>query len=320
MSQRELQPILDAVRLASTLCRRVQTSEAGAQSKSDASPVTIADYGAQALLCRAIAHHYPGEGVLAEEGVEAFEELVPAEERALVVGLVGELLGERVTERDFVRWLGHGREVRSARTWAIDPVDGTRGFVSGRAYAVCAGLLREGQPVGAVIGVPVSPLEAGGTLFFTEGGRAWAEPLAGGQARELRVSEREAPSEVRRVESVERGSHAPAFLASLWEALGLKGAPVESYDGMVKYGLVAAGAAELFVRGPRAEGKHPHMAWDHAAGTALVLAAGGRVTGLEGEPVDFTRGRELPNAGIIVSNVRLHARVLEAVRTLRPPA
>jgi 3'(2'), 5'-bisphosphate nucleotidase len=316
MSQRELQPILDAVRLASELCRRVQASDAGARSKSDASPVTIADYGAQALLCRALARHYPGDAVLAEEGVEAFEELVPPAERALVVRLVGGLLGERVTEADFVRWLGHGRGGGSSRTWAIDPVDGTRGFVSGRAYAVCAGLLLEGQPVGAVIGVPVSPLEAGGTLFFTEGGRAWAEPLEGGQARALRVSEREAPDEVRIVESVERGSQAPAFLAALWEEMGLKGAPVEHYDGMVKYGLVAAGEAELFVRGPR-EGGNRHMVWDHVAGTALVLAAGGRVTGLEGEPVDFSRGRELPNAGLLVSNVRLHARALAAVRMLR---
>jgi len=318
MSQRELQPILDAVRLASELCRRVQATEAGARSKSDASPVTIADYGAQALLCRALAVHAPGDAVLAEEGVEAFEELVPPAERALIVRLVGELLGERVTESDFVRWLGHGRGVDAARTWAIDPVDGTRGFVSGRAYAVCAGLLHEGRPVGGVIGVPVSPLEEGGTLFFTDGGRAWAEPLAGGAARELHVSEREAPAEVRIVESVEPGSQSPAFLAALWEGMGLKGGPVEHYDGMVKYGLVAAGAAELFVRGPRGAGRYPHMVWDHVAGTALVLAAGGRVTGLGGEPVDFSRGRELPNAGLIVSNVRLHAKVLEAVRKLRP--
>ena len=83
---------------------------------------------------------------------------------------------------------------------------------------------------------------------------------------------------------------------------------------MVKYALVAAGAAELFIRGPRDILKNPHKLWDHVAGTALVRAAGGQVTGLDGRPVDFTQGAELRGTlGLIASNGRIHSRLVEVV-------
>jgi 3'(2'), 5'-bisphosphate nucleotidase len=308
------QPIIEAVRLACELCRRVRDSNAGYQSKSDASPVTLADYGAQALLCRALLRHAPGDAVVAEEGADTFEQTVGPEEGAWLLGLVGGLLGERVTREELVRWLGHGRGARTARTWVIDPIDGTLGFVNGRAYAVCVGVLRDGEPAEGLIGVPVSPLDAGGTLFFTQGGKAYAEPLAGGAARELRVSERERPETLRLVESVAESPDSRRFAERMRARAGLADVPAEAYDGMVKYALVAAGAADLFVRSPR--GRSPHKIWDHVAGTALVRTAGGQVTGLHGEPVDFTRGTELSNAGLVVSNGRVHARVVEALRAL----
>ena len=136
----------------------------------------------------------------------------------------------------------------------------------------------------------------------------------------MRVSEREEPSIVRLVESYEQDEASNQLMARVREAAGLQAAASEAYDGMVKYALIAAGAADLFVRTPR--GRSPHKIWDHVAGTALVRAAGGKVTGLQGEPVDFTRGTELPNEGLLVSNGRLHERVLQAlprVTAPRPP-
>lgn len=310
-------PIIEAVRLACELCRRVQASNAGYHSKSDASPVTLADYGAQALLCRTLLQHFPDDAVVAEEGADTFEQTVGPEEGARILALLGDLLGERVTREEFVRWLGHGRGPRTPRTWVIDPIDGTLGFVNGRAYAVCVGVLRDGEPAEGIIGAPVSPLDASGTLFYTQGGKAWAEPLAGGEVRELRVSEREEPKTLRIVESYEQGERARRFAERVTEEAGLQAASVEGYDGMVKYALVAAGAADLFVRTPR--GRSPHKLWDHVAGTALVRAAGGMVTGLQGEPVDFSSGTELSNAGLVVSNGRIHERVIAATTRVMSP-
>ena len=309
---RELQPLIDAVRLACELCRRVRGSKVGVSRKRDSSPVTIADYGAQALLCRALLRHYPEDGVIAEEGGEAFLSM-PPEEREQVVRLVGKLLGERVGEEDFVRWLDHGRGVRAERTWIIDPIDGTEGFVQGRAYAVCVGTLVEGEPVDGIIGAPVSPLDEGGTLFFTDGGDAWAEPLEGGESRVLHVSDRADPPSIRVVESYVMGRRSREIADRVYAEAGLDARRIKRYDGMVKYALVAAGAADLFVRGPRDTRKDPHKVWDHVAGTALVRAAGGRVTGLDGRSVDFSRGTDLHTLGLIVSNGHIHPRLVQAM-------
>ncbi|XXF76828.1 inositol monophosphatase family protein [Myxococcaceae bacterium GXIMD 01537] len=311
-------PIIEAVRRACELSRRVREADTGFSSKSDSSPVTLADYGAQALLCRTLALHAPGDAVVAEEGADAFARDVGAEDGAFLLSLLEELLGVPVTREQVVRWLEHGRGPRTPRTWVIDPIDGTLGFVSGRAYAVCVGLLRDGEPAEGIIGAPVSPLDVGGTLFRTEAGGARAEPLAGGPVREVRVSRREEPETVRIVHSFERGAGSKRFEERVQEAAGLQAASTEGYDGMVKYALVAAGAADLFVRSPR--GRSPHKLWDHVAGTALVRAAGGVVTGLRGEPVDFTQGTELSNPGLVVSNAVLHARVVAATtRVIETP-
>ncbi|MFY0527304.1 inositol monophosphatase family protein [Archangium gephyra] len=312
-SVRELQPLLDAVRVACELCRRVQASKAGVNRKSDASPVTIADYGAQALICRAIARSFPEDGVIAEEGAEAFLS-VPPEERERVVRMVGKLLGERVTEEHFVRWLGHGRGVRADRVWVIDPIDGTEGFIHGRGYAVCVGSLVEGTPRDGIIGVPVSPLDEGGTLFFTDGGSAWAETLEGSEPRALHVSDRADPRSIRVVESYVMGRRSREMADRVYAAADFDARRAKRYDGMVKYALVAAGAADLFIRGPRDIRKNPHKTWDHVAGTALVRAAGGQVTGLDGREVDFSQGAELRGTlGLIASNGLIHSRVVEAM-------
>lgn len=312
-SVRELQPIIDAVRLACELCRRVQSSQAGVNRKSDASPVTIADYGAQALLCRAISRHFPDEAIIAEEGGEAFLS-VPRDERELAVRLVGQLLGERVLEEEFVRWLDHGRDVRSDRTWVIDPIDGTEGFIHRRSYAVCVGTRVEGEPVDGIIGVPVSPLDEGGTLFYSDGGSAWAEPLEGGEPRALHVSDREDPASIRVVESYIMGRRSREIADRVYAAAGIDARRIKRYDGMLKYALVAAGAAELFIRGPRDIQKNPHKIWDHVAGTALVKAAGGEVTRLDGHAVDFSQAPELRGTlGLIASNGRIHRLIVDAM-------
>ncbi|PTL79727.1 inositol monophosphatase family protein [Vitiosangium sp. GDMCC 1.1324] len=312
-SVRELQPILDAVRLACELCRRVQASRAGVTRKSDESPVTLADYGAQALLCRSLLRHFPEDAVIAEEGAEDFLTL-PQEERAHVVRLVGQLLGEQVVEEDFVRWLAHGRDVRADRTWVIDPIDGTEGFIHKRSYAVCVGSLVEGQPVDGIIGAPVSPLDEGGTLFYTDGGGAWAEPLGEGAPRSLHVSDREDPASIRVVESYLMGRRSREIADRVYAAAGIDARRTKRYDGMLKYALVAAGAADLFIRGPRDIRKNPHKIWDHVAGAALVLAAGGQVTRLDGHAVDFTPGPALRGTlGLIASNGRIHMHIVEAM-------
>jgi len=58
---------------------------------------------------------------------------------------------------------------------------------------------------------------------------------------------------------------------------------------------------------------YAHKIWDHAAGAALVCQAGGRVTDIDGSPLDFSQGETLPNAGMVISNGQHHDRVIAAI-------
>ena len=82
---------------------------------------------------------------------------------------------------------------------------------------------------------------------------------------------------------------------------------------MVKYGAVARGDADVFMKFPKAGYKE--KIWDHAAGVVVVEEAGGVVTDAGGEPLDFGAGRFLEHLdrGIVASSSVLHSRLLNAV-------
>jgi 3'(2'), 5'-bisphosphate nucleotidase len=89
-------------------------------------------------------------------------------------------------------------------------------------------------------------------------------------------------------------------------------------DGQTKQVLLAAGAAELLMRIPT-DPDYREAIWDQAAGALLVEEAGGRVTDLDGRPLDFTTGRRLlQNTGLLASNGLLHEVVLDIVRGATP--
>ncbi len=324
-------PIFDAVRQAAQLCAQVQhTRIASAQNnpeqddvrgiarKTGAEPVTIADYGSQALLCRAISRAYPAAAVIAEEGGTAFSTLLSDTDQQAVAGLVGAVLGEAVTTADIVRWLDHGqdRSEGDGFTWVIDPIDGTKGFIAGRHYVIALAVVQRGRVLGGVMGAPTYPTQPGGYIFAAQNGSGYAYPLNGeGTPRTLRASERTAPQDVRVVESVEKSHASRAVMAQVRERAGFGAAQVQLLDSQEKYSMVAAGDADLYLRLPRMHSTRPHMIWDHAPGASLVYAAGGTVTDVDGSPLDFAQGKTLAkNRGMIVSNGKIHDAVVRAAQ------
>src|SRR5690606_1688037 len=80
-------------------------------------------------------------------------------------------------------------------------------------------------------------------------------------------------------------------------------------DSQAKYAVVAAGEAEIYLRLTRHTGYVENI-WDHAAGALVVEEAGGKLTDLNGERLDFSRGPRLEkNVGIVASNGRFHDRI-----------
>jgi 3'(2'), 5'-bisphosphate nucleotidase len=91
-------------------------------------------------------------------------------------------------------------------------------------------------------------------------------------------------------------------------------------DSQCKYAAVARGDADVYLRIPTSA-TYREKVWDHAAGVCVVREAGGRVTDVRGEDLDFARGRTLEgNAGVVVTNGRIHDDVMAAVRAECPEA
>ena len=107
-------------------------------------------------------------------------------------------------------------------------------------------------------------------------------------------------------------------MAALVQALGVTKPPV-LMDSQAKYAVMAAGGGDLLFRllSPSLP-DYEEKIWDQAAGSLIVEEAGGRVTDLRGEALDFTQGRTLrANVGVLASNARVHEAALEALRQAR---
>ncbi len=317
-----------AVREAARLCRAVGAEiSPEVLAKKDKSPVTVADFGSQALIARTLADAFPDDPVIAEEDSAelrlsenaAILDQVLRHVRAVRAAADTDGAGIRLEADEVCRWIDRGgtSEYRD-RFWTLDPIDGTKGFLRGEQYAVALALIVGGQVVVAALACPgldavfhavhgvgsfVAPLDA-----RTEGGA--------GPPTHVHVSDRDDPAAVRFCESVESGHSAHGDAASVADRLGITAAPLRM-DSQAKYAVVARGDADIYLRLPtRAD--YREKIWDHAAGALIVAEAGGTVTDIHGQPLEFHHGRELvANRGVIVTNGRLHDRVLEAIRDLR---
>ena len=309
-----------AVREAAALCQAVRRRllGPGTLAKSDASPVTVADFGSQALVCRALAEAFPGDPVIAEEDSAELRQPEHAAVLAEVLTAVGELRPGAVAA-EVCGWIDHGGAgTYSDRFWTLDPIDGTKGFLRAEQYAVSLALVVEGRIAVAAMACPNLPASRGGApgavFLAVRGQGAWELPLEGDavSGTPIRVSPLDDPTGARVCESVEAAHSAHGDAARVAERLGIA-APSVRLDSQAKYAVVARGEAEIYLRLPtRAD--YREKIWDHAGGVLILEEAGGRVTDVAGRPLEFTHGRELTaNRGVIATNGRLHDRVLEAL-------
>lgn len=309
----DLKPILDAVRQAARVTRHIRETDMGARDKGVHDPVTLADYAAQAVLSRAIARAFPDDAVLGEERAAVFDATLDSAGQAAVARYVGEAMGEAVTVDQIRAWLEYGRDHDPARLWTVDPIDGTKGYIAGRRYAIALSLLVDSLPVVGIVGAPDPQAADGGLIFYGQGSAAYVESMRGGKASRVAVSPQTDTRNWRAVESFDKSHGNFSRPAHVYTALGILRENVAGFDSQVKYAMLSCGDAELFLRFPRDE-KWVNLAWDHAPGVALLQAAGGVVTDLDGTLLDFSTGAQLSrNRGIVATNGAAHDRVLEAV-------
>ncbi|MFO1023393.1 MAG: 3'(2'),5'-bisphosphate nucleotidase [Planctomycetales bacterium] len=316
---RELQTAVEAVRQASLVCRAVQKQIAPeALAKKDKSPVTIADFSSQAIVGRHLERELPDDPLLAEEDAAALRE----GENAPFLGQIETFLkgaGIDGSPEQILAWIDRGNAPGySPRFWTLDPIDGTKGFLRGEQYAVSLALIINGEITVAALGCPnlADPVSGATGLIFAavKGQGATVVPLdqADQKPRSVRVSAQQNIKQARVCESVESGHSAQDVSALVVRDLGIEANPVR-LDSQAKYGMVAFGGAEIYLRLPtRAD--YREKIWDHAGGVLIVTESGGTVTDVAGKPLDWTHGAELSvNRGVVVSNGAWHGRILEVL-------
>ncbi len=246
----ELSVLESAVREAGRAVQRIRREGFETRMKGKEDPVTAADLEANRMLKEALLGAYPGDGWLSEE---------TRDDR------------ERLAKR---------------RVWIVDPIDGTKEFVSGLPeYAVSVALVEEGRAVaGAVLNPAQDALIIGAR---GDGVRRNGKPVRA----ERRLGERPlvlaSRSEVGRGEfkAFERTAEVRPVGSIAW-----------------KLGLIACGEGDAtFSLGPKNE-------WDIAAGVLLVEEAGGRATDRKREPIRFNRENTRVD-GIVAVTRQAEARV-----------
>jgi 3'(2'), 5'-bisphosphate nucleotidase len=314
--QQERAVALAAVREAARLCRAVQVQiSAEVLEKKDKSPVTVADFGSQALVCRALHDAFPDDPIIAEEDSAELRQ-----NDALLERVVGHVQGQRpdADGAAVCQWIDYGgAKASSPRFWTLDPIDGTKGFLRSEQYAIALALVVEGEVTVGALACPNLPVDPGtaqlGVVFVAVRGEGvFRVPLDGDEAQPVQVSTTATGHAARFCESVESGHTAQDDSANVAATLGISAAPVRM-DSQAKYAVVARGEADIYLRLPTRPG-YVERIWDHAAGVLVVTEAGGQATDIFGRTLEFSHGAGLEqNKGVIVTNGQLHEAVLASL-------
>lgn len=342
---------VDAVRLASALCQTVQAQLKSAEKveKGDSSPVTVADYGAQALVAWSLQRSLPNQrfSMVAEEDAKELRQPEGAAMLQRITSLVNKAILENVPEAQTLTSSqvadlidqGDSEGGPSGRHWVLDPIDGTRGFVGMRQYAICLGLLDNGNVILGVLGCPNMPHWAISDVDCNEQGKceaynetkigclfaarrsmgAFVGPLFGSETLpdiRIQCNDSLGPEEVRYMESFEARHSNHTLSLAISEEVGIELPPLR-LDSQAKYGALSRGDASVFMRFPPST--YREKIWDHAAGAVIVEEAGGCITDAVGNPLDFSKGRFFPdlNGGIVAATPSMHRAIMSALQKLR---
>ena len=200
-----------------------------------------------------------------------------------------------------------GSRLGSRRVWMVDPIDGTRDFIRGQTgYVVMIGLCLDGRPVLGVVAHP----STGAVWSGVVGQAAWREQ-PGGTRTPVQTSPLAEPPGVRIVVSQSRRS---PQIDAFRRALGVTDEMTVGSVGL-KVALVAQGERDLYLY----PGEQTKL-WDTCGPEAILIAAGGRMSDMDGRPLDYGKADLNNRSGVVASNGPLHDHVIRALAVARGKA
>ena len=337
------------VHRASVVTKQILRSldnEVPAETKADASPVTAADFAAQALIIGALHSTYPEDKFVGEEDAEKLRHDSTLSKRVWeIVQLARPIVLENQAALTFPTTmeemldlidLGRTEDTGQGRVWVLDPIDGTATFMQGQQYAVCLCLLVDGVQRLGVIGCPNLGFQRAGNKIHEDqtdpGGYGVMVSAVKGQGtyvREIRASSLGEPSHIERradakqlqaldfVEStIGKTSLSQPDHMAVAESLGASWPSTVLWSQQMKYVSLALGATDVMVRIPKNRERYTQI-WDHAGGCLLFEEVGGVIEDLDGAPIQFGKGRKLlgeNNFGMVATMPFCFGAVMDAVK------
>ena len=313
---------LEAMIKASALCQKIRGDLVGGESilKRDRSPVTIADYGSQAIICKLIKERFPDDTIVAEEDSKELRKPDHLKILESVTSYINTLIPCTSSE-EVSSWIDFSSHCIADRFWVLDPIDGTKGFLRGDQYAIALALIENGLVKMGILACPNLYVDMNqhsgkkGCIFFALRGKGSVQMgIEDRTRRVLYVSRVKNFSEATLIESFEPDHSDHLFHQKLARKLNILN-PSVRMDSQAKYGIVARGEVTIYLRIPSSsEPGYQENIWDHAAGSIIAEEAGGRVTDALGHPLNFLCGIKMEkNYGIVVTNGFLHDDVLKAL-------
>ncbi|MFX0137964.1 MAG: 3'(2'),5'-bisphosphate nucleotidase CysQ [Candidatus Hodarchaeota archaeon] len=295
--KKELKLAVELVRKATEITEWFREKGIASFLKSDQSPVTMADFASQIYIVSKLNDYFPDDEIIAEEEnidyinlkaenliKQCFDELGIEELK---------LIKENITYR--------GKS--SQRQWTIDPIDGTAGYLEGLSYAVGIGLMINSLPKICAIGVP-NYNKKSLAIFTAKEGQGAQVSYDNKDFKTVRVSQREDIEKIRLCHSLH---YDKPWVLNFAQNIGIRN--FIQIDSMAKFCMVADGSADLYIKPLDAARS---FTWDFMPGDLIVREAGGDITDLDGNRLNFKKEKCLWTApGIIASNGVIQKKILE---------
>lgn len=328
ISDANLVAVTDVVRTASGIARRVQRelTAAGRLTKDDRSPVTVADYAVQAVVALGLQEATGNDArIVGEEHAGDLER----PENAAILGLVVEAVRHAhpsISSGSVLQAIAHcNHDGTSESYWALDPIDGTKGFLRGQQYAIALGHIERGLVTAGIMGCPNMPADHScdletadelGCMFWAVRGQGAFEQSGTASPRRICAATALVGGTMRVCESVESSHSKQDDTRRILQTMGHANAAPVRLDSQAKYAVVARGQADAYLRLPTKKG-YVEKIWDHAAGMLIAQEGGAIVTDIAGRPLDFGHGRLLSrNSGIVCSTPHVHGRIIQVIADL----
>jgi 3'-phosphoadenosine 5'-phosphosulfate (PAPS) 3'-phosphatase len=298
---KELSLAVDLVKQASKITEWFRTKNSSSFIKKDDSPVTLADFASQIFVISNIKKVFPEDQIIAEEESSVF---IDSDAENIIKKCYTSL---NITFKENLKETLNYRGSSSIRQWTVDPIDGTKGFQRSLAYAIGMGFMVQAEPTICAIGVP-NYKNTSLTIFSAEKNHGAKVSYGDQNFTKINVSNKKEIKNFRICHSLHYNK---PWVLNFARSLGITN--LIPLDSMAKLCMVADGSSELYIKPMNMQRS---FTWDFLPGELLVKEAGGMITDIRGNPIQYINDKcKITAPGLIASNGIKHEELLNALKS-----